>query len=162
MTPLKLIAMDADDLAIVSAQIQDAVLKAPNLHFYRSNNRFVVEMNRFAWDAKSDGKPSERRNAVLHFDRVRAVRHRNIPLSRTKDVLNLLAVTFEAAEEPAGTVTLHFSGDMAIRLEVECIEARLIDLGGAWSTKNTPTHDISDVPETAVKPPPSLSESVVE
>ena len=52
----------------------------------------------------------------------------------------LLAVTFEPAEEPSGTLTLQFAGGGAIRLQVECIEAELRDLGAAWATRSKPQH----------------------
>jgi Protein of unknown function (DUF2948) len=54
--------------------------------------------------------------------------------------LNLLAITFEAGEAPAGCVTLQFSGGTAIRLDVDCIEAQMKDLGPMWETSSRPGH----------------------
>lgn len=140
MTPLKLIALDTEDLEIVSANVQDAVLKVRDLVFLPREKRFAVAMNRFAWD-KAGRKTGERRQAVMHFERVTAVRHRRIRRDAPDAVLNLLAVTFTPGEEPAGTLSLVFSGDGEIQLDVECVEARLADLGNAWQTQNLPHHD---------------------
>jgi hypothetical protein len=60
--------------------------------------------------------------------------------ARADDVLSLLAIRFVAGEAPAGTIELVFSGGIAIRLEVECIEARLTDTGAAWETLSRPAH----------------------
>ena len=81
-----------------------------------------------------------RRRSGLRFERVLGAQLTGIDLSRRDRVLSLLAISFVAGAEPSGTVTLSFSGDAAIRLEVECIEAELKDLGAAWSAKRRPEH----------------------
>lgn len=142
MDALKLIALDGEDLQIVSAHVQDAVMKVGDLHYAPRERRFVAAMNRYAWE--NDGgvfrKKRERRNSVLHFDRVIAARTLGIDPTRPDEVLSLLAVTFVPGNVPAGIVEFHFSGGGAIRLEVECVEARLSDLGGAWQASSTPVH----------------------
>ena len=143
MTPLKLIALDADDIEIISAHVQDAVLKVGDIAYLPKERRFVIAMNRFNWQESRDSS-GERRRTVLHFERVEHVRQRNIRRDSRDGVLNLLAVTFEAGSAPAGTVNLIFSGGGAIQLDVECIEARLGDLGSAWETGNRPHHEFSD------------------
>ncbi len=55
-------------------------------------------------------------------------------------MLSLLAVGFEAGATPAGHVLLHFAGGGAIRLDVECIEGELRDLGPTWQTRHRPDH----------------------
>ena len=55
-------------------------------------------------------------------------------------MLSLLAIRFDGADAPAGSVELVFAGGALIRLEVECIEAQLTDLGGAWSAASRPLH----------------------
>ena len=142
MNPLKLVALDPQDLNIVSAHVQDAVMKVADLEFLPRNKRFVISMNRFAWEAVSGRlrKRGERRLSVLHFDRVLSVKTAGIDRNKPAEVLSLLAVRFEQAEAPAGTVELDFSGDGTIRLDVECIEACLADLGGAWEASSLPTH----------------------
>jgi hypothetical protein len=81
-----------------------------------------------------------RRLAALHFDRVLVVRSAKLDQNDTSKVLNLLAITFEVGEEPAGDVTLHFSEGAAIRLSVECVEAQMKDLGPVWEAVATPGH----------------------
>lgn len=142
MDPLKLLALDDEDLAIVSAHIQDAVLKVGDLQFAAASKQFVAPMYRFAWevDATAANPQPERRNSVLHFDRVLSARLSGISRGKPEDVLSLLAVTFSPTDAPAGTVDLVFSGGGTIRLDVECVEARLVDLGGAWGASSRPAH----------------------
>lgn len=142
MEPLKLLALDLDDLGIVSAHVQDAVCKVADLDYRPAEKRFVLALNRFVRDGR-EGLPRrswERRNAVLHFDRVRAVRSAGIDRGSADDVLSLLAIRFEETDPPAGVLELVFAGGAALRLDVECIEARLADLGGAWETRSQPVH----------------------
>jgi hypothetical protein len=142
MDPLKLVALDAQDLNIISAHVQDAVMKVGDLEFQPRHKRFVVAMNRFAWEAGSGlfRKRGERRQSVLHFDRVLSVKAAAIDRDKPAEVLSLLAIRFVEAETPAGTIELDFSGGATIRLDVECIEARLADLGGAWEASSLPSH----------------------
>lgn len=142
MEPLKLVALDAEDLNIVSAHVQDAVMKVADLEFLPRQQRFVVAMNRFAWETVSGvfRKHGERRQSLLHFDRVLAVKTAGIDRDKPADVLSLLALRFVEAAAPAGTIELDFSGGATIRLDVECIEARLADLGSAWEASSLPAH----------------------
>jgi hypothetical protein len=139
---LKLIAMDAEDLAILSAHCQDAVLKVGDLAFLPKERRFALAMNRFVWEEAANRRSSfERRRSVLHFERVEAVRTLKLDRRRTETILELLAVTFTAKDEPAGTVELAFAGGATLQFDVECIEAQLTDTAAAWETKNLPAHD---------------------
>lgn len=145
MDLLKLIALDADDLAVVSAHVQDAVAKVGDLAYQPGDKRFVVPLHRFAWeiDAGRFRKPhNERRNSVLHFDRVTGVKLSGVDRDKPRDVLSLLAIQFEPADAPAGAIDLLFAGGGAIRLEVEVVEARLTDLGGAWEASSRPKHRV--------------------
>lgn len=143
MDALKLIALDEQDLGIVSACVQDAVMRVGDLEYLPAAKRFVMPMNRFAWEKKTGflRKHNERRQSVLHFDRVLGVKLGGISRDKPDEVLSLLAVSFVPVSEPAGIVELIFAGDGAIMLEVECIEARLADLGGAWAASR-PVHGI--------------------
>ncbi len=138
---VKLVALDEEDLAVISAHVQDAVLKASDLVYLPKEKRFAVAMNRFAWEkAEGQRKNFERHRAALTFDRVLAVKAQNI--DRDSDtVLDLLAVEFVPTDAPAGALDLIFAGGATLRLEVECIEARLSDLGPAWATGAKPAHD---------------------
>lgn len=148
-TPLKLAAFDDEDLAVLSAHVQDAVLKVGDMVFLPQEGRFAIAMNRFIWEKAADGKRAafERRRSVLSFDRVQAVRSSRIDRDRADAVLELLAVSFETADTPAGKVTLVFAGGGAVQLDVEVIEARLADLGAAWATSAKPEHDLESPAE---------------
>jgi hypothetical protein len=149
-TPLKLCAFDEEDLAVLSAHVQDAVLKVGDLVYLPQEGRFAVAMNRFIWEKAADGKRMayERRRSVLSFDRVRAVRSSRIDRDRPDAVLELLAVSAESADTPAGKVTLVFAGGGAVQLDVEVVEARLADLGAAWATSAKPEHDLEGAAES--------------
>lgn len=145
MDLLKLIALDADDLTVVSAYVQDAVTKVGDLSYQAAERRFVVPVHRFAWeiDAGRFRKPhNERRNSVLHFDGVSAVKASGIDPAGKKDVLSLLTINFTAGEAPSGSIDLVFAGGGTIRLSVDYVEARLTDLGGAWEASSRPRHGV--------------------
>jgi hypothetical protein len=141
---LKLAAIDEEDLAIVSAYAQDAVLKVGDMVYLPAQKRFAIAMNRFKWENDSGPKSHERRRSALVFDRVLAVRTSNINRDNPDGVLELLAVKFTATDNPAGSVELMFAGNCGVQLEVECIETRLTDLGAAWSTSSQPQHAVAD------------------
>jgi Protein of unknown function (DUF2948) len=145
MDQLKLVALDEEDLKIVSAHVQDAVMKVGDLEFLPTLKRFVVPMNRFVWEGKTRlffrPRP-QRRNSVLHFDRVLNAKTSGIARDRPADILSLLAISFVPMDSPAGIVELIFSGGGAIMLDVECVEARLADLGGAWQASSRPHHKV--------------------
>jgi hypothetical protein len=140
---LKLAALDEEDLAVVSAHVQDSVLKVADMAYLPKEGRFVVAMNRFIWE-QADGKRRsyERRRAALTFDRVGAAKTSRIRRDRGEAVLELLAIEFDPSDPPAGAIELIFAGGGVVRLEVECIEARLADLGAAWATAAKPSHDV--------------------
>jgi hypothetical protein len=144
MEPLKLIALDEDDLSVVSSLLQDAVLRVADMTYVPAQKRFAAVLNRFDWETavKVDEKDNEfrRRRSALRFDRVFGAQLKNIKPRASERVLSLLAVSFEPKEPPSGHVTLYFSGDASIQLEVECIEAELRDLGPQWRTRSKPQH----------------------
>ncbi|KAB1075820.1 DUF2948 family protein [Methylobacterium planeticum] len=152
MELLKLAALDAEDLTVISAHLQDAVLRAGDLTYLAAEHRFVLAVRRFDWSIR-DGEAPRRRLAGVHFERVLGVRTRGIaPGQGAETALSLLAVTFEPVDAPSGTVTLIFSGGAAIRLDVECIEVRMKDLGPVWETESQPVH----APDLEPGPPPRL------
>jgi hypothetical protein len=138
---LKLVALDKEDIEIVSAHLQDAVVKATDIHWRPAENRLVIALNRFDWEAAQANPPQfRRRRAALRFDRVSACKCREVSAAAKDQVLNLLAIVFEETDQPAGVVTLTFSGGAALRLDVECLEAELADLGPSWVTECCPAH----------------------
>lgn len=145
MGKLKLFALDAEDIEVVSAHLQDAVARVGDIAWMPAQRRFVVIVNRFDWaeEGATRNPGHHRRRTGLHFERVRAVRRRGIRQDNPDAVLNLLAIRFEETDTPGGSVNLVFSGGAEIRLDVECLEAQLSDLGPAWSTESVPAHDSS-------------------
>jgi hypothetical protein len=150
---LKLAAFDDEDLAVISAHVQDAVLKVGDMVYLPREKRFALAMNRFIWEKAETGRRRsfERRRTALSFDRVLKVRASNIDQQRKDAVIELLAVRFDATDLPAGQVTLIFAGGGAVQLDVEVIEARLADLGTAWSTQAKPSHDLNDAAGTGTR-----------
>jgi hypothetical protein len=140
MSDLKLIALDAEDLEVISAYVQDAVVRVGDMAFARRDRRFALLMNRFAWESNESRSKGLRKRAALHFDAVQSVRSAGFDTNAHDGVLDLLAITFEPTDGPAGTVELSFAGGASVRLTVECLEARLADLGAAWAAKLKPQH----------------------
>src|SRR3954469_18345229 len=135
MDRLKLIALDKEDIEIVSAHLQDSVVKAADIRWRPAENRLVIALNRFDWEAAQGVAPQFRRRlAALRFDRVSTCKCRDLSAVQKDQVLNLLVVSFapRGSDDPAGTVTLTFSGGGILRLEVECLEVALADLGPTW------------------------------
>ena len=128
--PLKLIALDADDLAVISAHVQDARVQAADIIWRQDEKRLVVGMNRLDWEQTLSGETASRRLiAALRFDRVLACKSRNIDLARPDATLELLGIEFNPTDEPGGSALLLFSQGGALRLDVECLECERTDLG---------------------------------
>ena len=146
MELLKLLALDEDDLQVMSAHLQDAVLRIGDIAYVPSEKRFAMVANRFDWESASDGtsrkkKGFQRRRSAMRFDRVLGAQLQGIDLKAKNAVLELLAIQFEETDKPEGHVTLVFAGGGAIRLHVECIEAEMRDMGPVWETKLKPEHE---------------------
>ena len=140
MTDLKLLALDSEDLEVISATTQDAIVRVADMGYAQADKRFALLMNRYAWEEA--GKKGQRRRTALHFDRVEAVQAAGINLESQEGALELLAIRFLPASDPAGTVELSFAGGGTVRLTVECLEARMQDLGAAWAAKLKPEHAV--------------------
>jgi hypothetical protein len=141
---LKLIALDVDDIKVVSAHVQDATVRVGDIFWQPRDHRFVLALNRFDWmnavDAKGKSSNYRRCRTALRFERVDACKCRNLDQSDKNAVLNLLAVEFSENNAPGGVVSLIFSGGGMIRLDVECLEAELADLGEAAAVALCPDH----------------------
>ncbi|HKO72503.1 MAG TPA: DUF2948 family protein [Bradyrhizobium sp.] len=127
---LKLIALDADDLAVISAHVQDARVKVEDIIWRQGEKRLVIGMNRLDWEQTLAGETSPRRLiAALRFDRVLSCKSRNIDMEASEAGLELLGIEFHADDAPSGSAVLLFSHGGALRLDVECVECELTDLG---------------------------------
>jgi hypothetical protein len=126
----KLIALDDDDLAVISAHVQDAFVQTGDIIWRQSEKRLVVGMNRLDWEQTLGGQTEPRRLlAALRFDRVLSCKSRNIELDAPGTALELLGIVFHPGEPPGGSAVLMFSRGGALRLDVECLECELADLG---------------------------------
>lgn len=143
MTDLKLIALDTEDLEVLSAHVQDAVVRVADMGYARGDRRFALLMNRFDWESGQGRRDKgQRKRAALHFDGVQSVVSNGFDPSAAEGVLNLLAISFIPIDGPAGLVELSFAGGGTVRLGVECLEARLSDLGAAWAAAAKPAHTL--------------------
>lgn len=141
MDQLKFLVVDADDLAVASAHLQDAVLKVSDVVWRPQEKRLVLGLNRFDWEGAQREHPEfRRRRSALRFERVLSCKCRHVNPAGKDAVLNLLHVEFMPTEAPSGVVLMTFSGDAVLRLEVECLEAELVDLGPTWTTSCCPMH----------------------
>jgi hypothetical protein len=128
---LKLIALDPDDLAVISAHVQDARVQTSDIIWRQGEKRLVLGMNRLDPEPTPAGETAPRRLiAALRFDRVLSCKSRSIDLEAAETALDLLGIEFHPGEEaPGGSVVLLFSHGGALRLDVECLECELADLG---------------------------------
>jgi hypothetical protein len=126
----RLIALDADDLAVISAHVQDAHVQAADIIWRQAEKRLVVGMNRVDWEQTLKGETEPGRLiAALRFDRVLSCKSRNIDLEAPETTLELLGIEFYPGDPPGGSAVLMFGGGGALRLDVECLECELADLG---------------------------------
>jgi hypothetical protein len=153
MDLLKLVALDEDDLAVMSAHVQDATVKVGEILWRPAERRLVMGLDRFDWEAANGAAPAyQRRRAALRFERVLSCKCRNVLAADKDKILNLLAVEFVASDAPAGAVFLMFEGGAVLRLEVECLEAEVVDLGPVWTAECCPSHAEDKPAETDARP----------
>ena len=141
---LKLRALDDDDLTVLSAQLQDAIVPIGDMGYLAGENRFVMVVNRFVWEAgevtaaaaeQGDEAVYLRSNCGVRFDGVKEVRVRGLDLHDRAAILDLLAI------RPAGgALLLEFAGDATVRLDVDRIDCRMEDIGDPWPTTRRPVH----------------------
>ena len=129
-TQLKLMALDADDLAVISAHVQDARVRTSEIIWRQGEKRLVIGMRRLDWEQTLCGETTQRRLiAALRFDRVLSCKSRHIDLEAQDAVLDLVGIEFHEGEAPSGSALLVFAQGGALRLDVECLECELTDLG---------------------------------
>ena len=136
--PLRLLANDADDLAVISAALQDAVVKVGDIIFEPKARRLTIALNRYCWECGG----GQRVRSGLQIGGVLNVRSRRIRRDAKDAVIEVLAVTFEPGEAPGGVVTLSCAGGGDLSVTVECVEAVLADVSKPWSTPRKPAHEL--------------------
>lgn len=139
--PLRLLAEDAADLEILAAAAQDALVRVGDVSYDRKTRRFTALINRFRWETAKTSGPYERVRAALAFEGVLGVKSRKVRTEASDALAALLSLTFApASEPPGGEVRLAFAGGGDIALDVECLDATLVDIGPAWPTPRRPEH----------------------
>jgi DUF2948 family protein len=136
--PLQLLAEDQEDLAVISAALQDAVAKVGDVVFEARARRLTIAFNRFRWEADK----RQRVRSALQLGGVLKVEARKIRRDRRDAVLELLAIGFEPGDAPGGVLTLSFAGGGDLRARVECVDAVLADLSEPWPTSRAPAHEL--------------------
>ncbi len=125
---LRLIALDREGLGVISAHAQNTCVMRGDMAWLPRQRRFVVAGMRYDWVGAKTG-PAERVASVLRFDRVLKVSHLGLKHMDGDATLNLLAVAYEKTDPPAGMIILAFADGALVRLEVECVEVELRDMG---------------------------------
>jgi hypothetical protein len=170
--PLKIIARDAEDLAVVSACRQDALIPLNEMRYLPQERRFIMVANRFRWERAAQASPGaasgtaansapvkdatfdsdedfgdlQRVNAGICIDRVLSVRSKDIDRSKPDDFLSLLSITLDN-----NTLSMLFAGGGVIQVEIEALSFYLSDLGKAWPTQWQPDHAPANGPAPAAQ-----------
>ncbi|MBJ3763850.1 DUF2948 family protein [Maribius pontilimi] len=140
--PLRLMAMDAEDLQVISSLTQDSVFPITEMTWQRSQRRFALLLNRFRWE-DSASRRAERVRALLTIEDVQAVKTQGIDRKDADLVLSLLSITLEPGEDGTGRVILWLAGDGAIAVDVEALEVTLRDVTQPYLAPSgrVPTHE---------------------
>ena len=141
---LKLIARTDEDLRIISAHLQDSIVKTTDIASLKKNKIFLMQLNRFMWEDVEKGvfRKNKRIRTVLKFDNVIEVNSKNISQNSKDRFLDFLAIESNQMPDNNYEIKLIFSGDSVIRIIAEVIEVTLDDQGEPWDTKNKPKHKV--------------------
>ena len=134
---LKLLAEDAEDLEVVAAALQDAVLKIGDISWEPKARRLTLAVNRYRWGAEEP----ERVRAAVQVGSVLGVQARRLRRGASEAVVQLLTVTFEPGEAPGGRLVFRFAGDADLAAEVECLDLVLADVSEPWAARSEPRHE---------------------
>jgi len=141
--PLKLIAEDPEDIAPISAALQDAVGRLGDFSFEPKARRFTLALNRYRWEAGDEGRGHRVRTAV-QVGGVLAAKGQRLKQNSVDAVVNLLSIAFEPGDAPGGALVFTFSGGGALLLEVEHLELLVADLTDPWRAAARPSHPDED------------------
>ncbi|TNC51975.1 DUF2948 family protein [Rubellimicrobium rubrum] len=138
--PLRLRAQDPEDLTILSALVQDAVVTVGDVAWLKQNRRFAALVNRFRWEGQT--RTPERVRSLLVIEGVTAVRSQGVDPRDKDTVLSLLSLAWEAGEDGAGRVVVTLAGDGVIAVEVEALEILLKDVTKPYlaPSRRAPSH----------------------
>jgi hypothetical protein len=144
---LKLRAEDADDLAVISACLQDALVAVRDIAFVPQDRTFLMAANRFRWEGAARTERAEagyqRILCGITFGAVAGVSYIGFRRSEDDRILSLLTIR-PWLDGEGDAIRLEFSGGAAIRLDVARIVCHAQDLGEPWPTRWQPRHDADD------------------
>ena len=135
---LRLLAEDAEDLAVIAAALQDAVGKIGDIFYEPATRQLTLALNRYRWEAKG----GERVRSAIQLGSVLKVQARKLRRGAKDAVVELLNIAFEPGEAPGGAVVFTFAGGGDLRAEVECLDVVLADVSAPWPTPRTPKHEL--------------------
>ena len=139
---LKLIAHSEEDLRVISAHLQDAIVSTKDIAHLKSNRIFLMQLNRFMWEDIEKGvfRKNKRIRTFLKFDNVLKVSSKNIKQKNTSRFLDFLTIESNLLDDKSYEINLIFSGDSIIKVNSEVIDVTLDDQGLPWESKTTPKH----------------------
>ena len=139
---LKLIARTVEDLRVVSAYLQDAIVNINEIANLKKNKILLLQLSRFMWEDVEKGlfRKNKRIRTILKFENVIKVKSRNINLARKDKFLDFLTIETNQMTDNNYEMKILFAGDSILKVIVEVIEVTLDDQGEAWDTKNKPKH----------------------
>ena len=139
---LKLIANSNDDLRVISAHLQDAIVSPSDIAHLKKNRIFLIQLNRFMWEDVEKGvfRKNKRIRTILKFDNVVSVFSKNINSQDKARFLDFLAIETNILPDKYYEIKLIFSGDSVIKIRSEVIEVTLDDQGSPWESKTKPKH----------------------
>jgi hypothetical protein len=141
---LKLSATSVEDLSVISAHLQDAIVSIQDIANLKKNKIFLIQLNRFMWEDVEKGvfRKNKRTRTVLKFDNIISVSSKNINLKNNEKFLDFLTIESILLPDRNYEIKLIFSGDSVIKIKTEVIDVTLDDQGLPWETKTQPKHDI--------------------
>ena len=139
---LKLIANSTEDIKVISAHLQDAIVSSVDIAQLIKSRIFLVQLNRFMWEDVEKGvfRKNKRIRTILKFDNVLKVKSKNIK-QNTKEFLDFLTIETIELPDKSYEINLIFSGDAIIKISCEVIEITLDDQGRPWESKTKPKHE---------------------
>ena len=139
---LKLIARTVEDLRVVSAYLQDAIVNLNEIANLKKNKILLLQLNRFMWEDVEKGvfRKNKRIRTILKFENVIKVKSKNIVLAGKDKFLDFLTIETNQTIDNNYEMKILFAGDSIVKVTAEVIEVTLDDQGEAWDTKNKPKH----------------------
>ena len=140
---LKLLATSDDDLRVIAAHLQDAIVSIKDIASLKKNRIFLIQLNRFMWEDVEKGvfRKNKRIRTILKFDNVTSVLAKNINIDDNKIFLDFLTIESNLLPDKSYEIKLIFSKDSVIKIKAEVIDVTLDDQGLPWETQTQPKHD---------------------